>query len=175
MPYSSGRRPATAFRPTLGICAPSNTQTSLPSGLCTSFGARSFHCAGTCCLHMSGGSQTWSSTLTRIMSFICTGGSSWTFETLAPGQPQDALRDDVALDLGRARRDRAAVGHEILLHPRARRAALVERPAVERDVERLRAQRLGREARGALGDLGAEQLQHRVLRRDLAARELREA
>jgi hypothetical protein len=71
MPYSSGARPATAFSPTLGICCPSNTQTSDPSALWTSFGARLFHCAGTWRSHMSGGSQTWSSTLTRIMSSIC--------------------------------------------------------------------------------------------------------
>ncbi len=58
MPYSSGGRPATAFSPTFGICPPSNTQRLLPSSLVTSFGARSFHFAGTWLSHMSAGSQT---------------------------------------------------------------------------------------------------------------------
>src|SRR5574338_258908 len=180
IPYSSGRRPATAFRPTFGICWPSNTQTSLPSGLWTSRGARSFHFAGTWRSHMSGGSHTWSSTLTRIMSFICMAGSFRVPRTArsrrsAPGQPQDALRDDVALDLGGACRDRGPEALQVLPHPRSGSVALVEDPALELHVERVDALRLGRDEGGALRDLGAEQLQHGVLGRGLAARELREA
>src|SRR4051794_33724867 len=51
-----------------GISLPSNTQTSLPSGLRMFFGALSRHFAGTWLSNMFGGSTTWSSTLTRIMS-----------------------------------------------------------------------------------------------------------
>src|SRR3954464_5870112 len=51
-----------------GISLPSNTHTSLPSGLRMFFGALSRHFAGTWLSNMSGGSTTWSSTLTRIMS-----------------------------------------------------------------------------------------------------------
>src|SRR5215470_8359781 len=134
MPYSSGGRPATAFSPTFGICAPSKTHMSLPSALWTSRGARSFHFASTCRSHMSGGSHTWSSTLTRIMSFICMVASPRVLS--APGQPEHALRDDVPLDLGGARRDRASVGQQVLAHPRSRSAALVEAPALGGDVER---------------------------------------
>src|SRR5215472_12172187 len=170
IPYSSGRRPATAFSPTFGICCPSNTQTSLPSCLWTSRGARSFHFASRWRSHMSGGSQTWSSTLTRIMSFICMATPP-----SAARQPEDALRDDVALDLGGARRDRGGVAHQVLLHPRLGSARLVEAPAGEIHVERIDAERLGRQPRGALGDLGAEELEHGVLGRCLAAGELREA
>src|SRR5437870_3706389 len=68
MLYSSGDRPATAFSPMLGTSLPSYTHTSVPSGFLTLLGARSFHLAGTWWSHMSGGSTTWSSTLTRIMS-----------------------------------------------------------------------------------------------------------
>ena len=39
MPYSSGGRPTTAFKPMLGICCPLKYQTSLPSFLRTTFGA----------------------------------------------------------------------------------------------------------------------------------------
>ena len=46
MPYSSGGRPATALSPMLGIALPSNTQTSLPSSMRTTSGARSPHLAG---------------------------------------------------------------------------------------------------------------------------------
>src|SRR4029453_6834526 len=124
------------------------TQTSLPSGLWTSRGARAFHFASTWRSHMSGGSQTWSSTLTRIMSSI------FMVPFLsAPRQSEDALRDDVALDLGGARRDRAAVRHEVLPHPGGISAAVVEAPALEIHVERVDALRLGREARGALRNL----------------------
>ena len=70
MPYSSGGRPATAFKPTLGIWLPSNSQTSLPSVLRSRRGALSFHFSGRWLSNMSGGSQTWSSTLTRIISSI---------------------------------------------------------------------------------------------------------
>ena len=75
IPYSSGGRPATALSPMLGICWPSKTHTSVPSALCTRRGARSFQRAGRRPSHMSGGSTTWSSTLTRIRSSIFTGSS----------------------------------------------------------------------------------------------------
>src|ERR1035437_9962428 len=39
IPYSSGGRPTTAFRATLGICSPCHTHTSLPSGFLTACGA----------------------------------------------------------------------------------------------------------------------------------------
>src|SRR3954451_18679735 len=68
-----------------GISLPSKTQTSLPSGLRMFFGALSRHLAGTWLSNMFGGSTTWSSTLTRIMSstrmgaprllLFCTGAS----------------------------------------------------------------------------------------------------
>ena len=71
MPYSSLGRPATALSPTFGICWFSKNQASEPSFLVRSRGALSFHFAGTWRSNMSGGSHTWSSTETRIMSFIC--------------------------------------------------------------------------------------------------------
>src|SRR3954468_20156818 len=70
MPYSAGGRPATAFRPMLGSSAPRNAQTSVPSSLRTGFGASSAYLAGRRPSHMSGGSTTWSSTLTRMRSSI---------------------------------------------------------------------------------------------------------
>src|SRR5580704_10509151 len=51
-----------------GISLPSNIQTSWPSGFLTLFGAWSRHFSGTWLSNMFGGSTTWSSTLTRIMS-----------------------------------------------------------------------------------------------------------
>ena len=71
MPYSSGGRPATALSPMLGISLPSNTHTSLPSSAASTFGARSASLAGRCPSNRSGGSTTWSSTLTRIRSSTC--------------------------------------------------------------------------------------------------------
>src|SRR5918996_1948137 len=67
MLYSSGRRPATALSPMLGITLSSYTQTSMPSR-CTFFGAYSIHFSGRWPSKRSGGSTTWSSTLTRIRS-----------------------------------------------------------------------------------------------------------
>src|SRR5438552_2981385 len=49
---------------------PSNTQRSMPCSLVTTFGARSRYLAGTWWSNMSGGSMTWSSMLTRIMSSV---------------------------------------------------------------------------------------------------------
>ena len=69
-PYSSGGRPATAFRPTLVASWPSNTHASVPSGLVITFGAWSLYLSGMCPANMSGGSTTWSSTDTRIRSSI---------------------------------------------------------------------------------------------------------
>ena len=68
MPYSSGGRPATAFSPTFGMTAPSNVQTSSPRSLWTIFGAWSLYFSGRWPSNMSGGSTTWSSTLTRMRS-----------------------------------------------------------------------------------------------------------
>ena len=70
-PYSSGGRPATALSPTLVASWPSNTQASVPSGLVTTLGTSSLYRSGMCPSNMSGGSTTWSSTETRIMSSIC--------------------------------------------------------------------------------------------------------
>ena len=70
MPYSSFGRPATALSPTLGMIAPLNVQTSLPLSVWRSLGASSCHRSARCSSNMCGGSQRWSSTLTRIMSFI---------------------------------------------------------------------------------------------------------
>ncbi len=50
MPYSSLGRPATAFSPMLGIFEPSNSQTSEPSLVRMTFGARSRYLAGMCCV-----------------------------------------------------------------------------------------------------------------------------
>ena len=68
MPYSSGGRPTTAFRPMFGICLPSKTQTSLPSFLRTTAARAPCTAPAGGCSNMSGGSTTWSSTLTRIRS-----------------------------------------------------------------------------------------------------------
>ena len=46
MPYSSLGRPATALSPMLGMVAPLKTHTSSPSGVRTTFGARSRYAAG---------------------------------------------------------------------------------------------------------------------------------
>ena len=55
MPYSSGGRPTTALRPTLGMRLPSKDHTSVPSSLWMMRGARSFHLAGTLALeHVRG-------------------------------------------------------------------------------------------------------------------------
>src|SRR6476660_155857 len=69
MLYSSGGRPATALSPMFGITFPSNSQTSIPSRW-TLFGAASFHLSGRWSSNRVGGSTTWSSTLTRIMSSV---------------------------------------------------------------------------------------------------------
>src|SRR2546423_3040242 len=55
-----------------GISLPSYSHTSVPSSLRRMWGARSRHFDGRCLSNMSGGSTTWSSTLTRIRSSICT-------------------------------------------------------------------------------------------------------
>src|SRR5436305_5048297 len=55
----------------LGISLPSYTQTSVPSARLTLLGAMSFHLSGKWFSNMSGGSTTWSSTLTRIRSSSC--------------------------------------------------------------------------------------------------------
>src|SRR5712692_6430237 len=67
MLYSSGGRPATALSPMLGITLSSYTQTSMLSRR-TLFGACCIHLSGRCPSNRSGGSTTWSSTLTRIRS-----------------------------------------------------------------------------------------------------------
>src|SRR5437660_925013 len=68
MPYSSGGRPVTALSPTFGMSKSRNTHRSVPSGMCSIRGAMSLYFAGTWFSKRSGGSTTWSSTLTRIMS-----------------------------------------------------------------------------------------------------------
>src|SRR5215207_5258227 len=67
MLYSSGGRPATALSPMFGITLSSYTHTSTPSRW-TFFGANSIHFSGRWPSKRSGGSTTWSSTLTRIRS-----------------------------------------------------------------------------------------------------------
>src|SRR5262249_59625174 len=67
MLYSSGGRPATALSPMFGITLSSYIHTSMPSR-CTFLGANSIHFSGRCPSKRSGGSTTWSSTLTRIRS-----------------------------------------------------------------------------------------------------------
>src|ERR1700712_656270 len=54
-----------------GARLPSNSQYSLPSSASLTRGAWSFHFAGMWASHIVGGSTTWSSTLTRIMSLAC--------------------------------------------------------------------------------------------------------
>ena len=57
----------------------------------------------------------------------------------------------------------APVGLQVLRHPRHPAEAVVVAAALEVDVERVDPLGLGGDARGALADLGAEQLEHRVL------------
>src|SRR5436190_9080126 len=71
MPYSAGGRPPTAFDPMVGSSLPRNDHTSVPSAFVTSLGTSSAYFAGRRSSHMPGGSTTWSSTETRIMSSIC--------------------------------------------------------------------------------------------------------
>ena len=58
----SWSRPATAFIPTWVNSCPSNSHTSWPRSLVTTFGARSWRRAGRRPSNMSGGSTRWSST-----------------------------------------------------------------------------------------------------------------
>ncbi len=55
-------RPATAFMPTWVKVWPSNSQTSWPRSLVTTFGARSWRAAGSRPSNIPGGSTRWSST-----------------------------------------------------------------------------------------------------------------
>src|SRR5581483_7799797 len=73
MPYSAGGRPATALSPMFGSSWPRNDKTSVPSSFVTTRGASSAYFAGRWPSHMPGGSTTWSSTETRIMSSSCMG------------------------------------------------------------------------------------------------------
>src|SRR5262249_18228354 len=118
MLYSSGGRPATAFSPMLGITLSSYTQTSMPSR-CTFFGANSIHLSGRWPSKRSGGSTTWSSTLTRIMSSAlmgtplsakqdrqrgrrpkCHAGDVWSVGLGVEAQVREALEDVLEQHLG---------------------------------------------------------------------------
>src|SRR5918997_143819 len=68
MPYSSLGRPATALSAAVSMTTVPNVQTSLPSSLRRSLGARSRYVAGRWLTNRSGGSIRWSSTLTRMRS-----------------------------------------------------------------------------------------------------------
>ena len=68
MPYSSGGRPATEFSAMFPSSAPSYNQALVPSARVTNCGAKSTYLAGSRPSNTLGGSTTWSSTLTRIMS-----------------------------------------------------------------------------------------------------------
>ena len=71
MPYSSGGRPATAFRPKLAPSLVAPCHTSAPFGARTTRGARSRQRSGRWRSNRSRGSTTWSSTLTRTRSSMC--------------------------------------------------------------------------------------------------------
>ena len=70
MPHSSFGHETTAFRPIEPADVPWNIHCSTPLSSATTFGASSAYFAGTWRSNMSGGSTTWSSMLTRIMSSI---------------------------------------------------------------------------------------------------------
>src|SRR4029077_3328424 len=70
MPYSSGGRPVNAWSPTFGMCRSRNFHASVPSSRCSMWGATSRYFAGRWCSNTSGGSTTWSSTLTRMRSSV---------------------------------------------------------------------------------------------------------
>src|SRR5262249_24828731 len=84
-------------------------------------------------------------------------------------QPQHALRDDVALDLGRAARDRVGEREQVLVHPRRRRVGVA---ALEGHVEHLGADVLGGEQPEPLVELRGEELEDRMLGRRAASLEL---
>src|SRR5690242_10314284 len=83
MPYSSGGRPATALSATFAISWPSYRHALVPSSRVTNRGARPAYFAGNRPSNTWGGSTTWSSTLTRTMSSICTA----TPVTRTPNEP----------------------------------------------------------------------------------------
>ena len=71
MPYSSTGRPATALSPMLVASLPSKRHISVPSSRTSTRGAWSAKRAGSRPSNMSGGSTTWSSTLTSTRSSSC--------------------------------------------------------------------------------------------------------
>src|SRR5437879_10092306 len=89
-----------------------------------------------------------------------------------PGQAQDPLGDDVALDLAGPPGDGPGEGTEVLEGPGA---LLPQRRAGQGRVQGVRSQRLNPLKVEAALDLAAEELQHQVLRGGLPPGELGEA
>ena len=80
-PPAGGPRPRSARR--WGSRSRGTSTTSVPSSWCTTCGAMSWYFAGRWRSNTSGGSTTWSSTLTMIMSSICIGRAPGS----CPGSP----------------------------------------------------------------------------------------
>src|SRR2546423_14372187 len=98
IPYSSGGRPATALSPMFGTSNSRNCHTSVPSSLWMTLGARSRYLAGRWRSNRSGGSTTWSSTLTMIMSsvfmrFSVPSGREGVASATMTGVPQTVVLD----------------------------------------------------------------------------------
>src|SRR6516164_3701693 len=96
MPYSSGGRPATAFRATFEIDAPSYSQALVPSSRVTNFGARSAYFDGNRPSNICGGSTTWSSTLTKTRSLMSIERSD--HNSTRPGGSRDQLSNTSVTD-----------------------------------------------------------------------------
>ena len=87
IPYSSTGRPATALSPMLVASLPSKRQISVPSSRRSTTGTWSAKRAGMRSANMSGGSTTWSSTLTRIRSSSSIGSSDLGSGLVGPSIP----------------------------------------------------------------------------------------
>src|SRR5256714_7890691 len=98
IPYSSGGRPATALSPMFGTSNSRNCHTSVPSSLWMTLGATSRYLAGRWRSNRSGGSTTWSSTPTMIMSsvfmrFSVPSGREGVASATMTGVPQTVVLD----------------------------------------------------------------------------------
>src|SRR5262249_10475281 len=128
MLYSSGGRPATALSPMFGITLSSYIHTSMPSR-CTFLGANSIHFSGRCPSKRSGGSTTWSSTLTRIRSSARMGSPLSTEDHRQRRRGPERHAGDVRRGGGGGEAEGGGAGGDALPHPPPLHACPVHAPA----------------------------------------------